>query len=233
MSCTHFLAAQPWPLLASLSSVQASLPKKVSVRLHPYKCWATHGFHPPSITAGSAHLPAIAAVGPSVVTLKAIYSRSEKGAASLAADAQSKLKLSTKPDIYYDASPNATLDSLLARPDIQAVIVVLPITTQPSIIRKALSAGKHILSEKPVAPDVASGLELIRDYETSYKSKGLVWRVAENFETETAYRTAAKVIGDGKIGKVSFYNARVVNYMDTSSKWYNTPWRTVPDVSSC
>lgn len=179
----------------------------------------------------SAHLPAIATVGSSVVELKAIYSRSEKSAATLADAAQASLKLPSKPDVYFDAAPNANLDALLARPDIQAVIVVLPITAQPGIIRKSLAAGKHVLSEKPVAPDVASGLELIKDFETDYKSKGLIWRVAENWETETSYQVAAKAIKDGKIGKVSFYNARVVNYMDTSSKWYNTPWRTIPDVS--
>lgn len=170
-------------------------------------------------------------MGSSVVQLKAIYSRSEKSAASLADAAQATLNLPSKPDVYFDAAPNANLETLLALPDIQAVIVVLPITAQPGIIRKALAAGKHVLSEKPVAPDVASGLELIKDYETDYKPKGLIWRVAENWETETSYQVAAKAIKDGKIGKVSFYNARVVNYMDTSSKWYNTPWRTIPDVS--
>lgn len=181
------------------------------------------------IFAKEAHLPAIAAVGSSVVTLKAIYSRSEKSAAGLAADAQSALKLDSKPDVYYDAAPNANLDALLARPDIVAVIVVLPITTQPDIIRKALAAGKHILSEKPVAKDVASGLKLIEEYEKQYKAKGLIWRVAENFEAESGYQAAARVIKEGKIGKVIFYNARVVNYIDQSSKWYNTPWRTIPD----
>ncbi|EPT01940.1 hypothetical protein FOMPIDRAFT_1041084 [Fomitopsis schrenkii] len=181
------------------------------------------------IFAKEAHLPALATVGSSVVELKAIYSRSEKSAASLADTAQAALNLPSKPDVYFDTAPNANLDALLARPDIQAVIVVLPITAQPGIIRKSLAAGKHVLSEKPVAPDVASGLELIKDYETDYKPKGLIWRVAENWETETSYQVAAKAIKDGKIGKVSFYNARVVNYMDTSSKWYNTPWRTIPD----
>lgn len=133
--------------------------------------------------------------------------------------------------MYYDGDPSTNLDALLTRPDITAVLVVLPITTQPSVILKALAAGKHVLSEKPVGKDVATGLALIGEYETKYKPKGLIWRVAENFEAETGYQAAAKAIRDGKIGKVVFYNARVVNYMDQASKWYNTPWRTVPDVS--
>ncbi|KAH9947758.1 oxidoreductase family protein [Amylocystis lapponica] len=181
------------------------------------------------IFAKEAHLPAIASVGNSTALLKAIYSRSEKSASGLAADAVDILKLSTRPDVYFDASPNANLDALLARPDISAVIVVLPIPTQPSIILKALAAGKHVLSEKPVGKDVATGLGLIKEYEATYKPKGLVWRVAENFEAESGYQAAAEAIQAGKIGKVTFFNARVVNHIDQSSKWYNTPWRTVPD----
>lgn len=135
--------------------------------------------------------------------------------------------------MYHDEDPAASLDVLLARSDIVAVIVVLPITVQPKIIVKALAAGKHVLSEKPVAPDVSQGRALIKEYETKYKTRGLVWRVAENFEAEPGYRAARRAIEDGKIGKVAFYNACVVNYIDENSKWYNTPWRTVPDVSKC
>ncbi|EMD36780.1 hypothetical protein CERSUDRAFT_155077 [Gelatoporia subvermispora B] len=181
------------------------------------------------IFAKEAHLPAIAALGTARVALKAIYSRSEKGAAGLAADAQEALRLDARPDVYFDADPARDLDTLLARPDIAAVIVVLPITTQPAVVLRALAAGKHVLSEKPVAADVAGGLALIKEYEAAYAPKGLVWRVAENFEAEPGYQAAAQAIKDGKIGKVTFFNARVVNYIDKNSKWYNTPWRTVPD----
>ncbi|CAL1710084.1 unnamed protein product [Somion occarium] len=181
------------------------------------------------IFAKEAHLPALASLGNSAVELKAVYSRSEKSAKELAQEAQEVLKLSVLPSVYHDGDQNADLDSLLARSDITAVIVVLPIATQPAIIRKALAADKHVLSEKPVAPDVASGLELIAEYNSKYKPKGLVWRVAENYEVEPGYQAAGKVVRAGKIGKVTCYNARVVNHVSKDSKWYKTPWRTVPD----
>jgi hypothetical protein len=57
---------------------------------------------------------------------------------------------------------------------------VLPITTQPELIRRAWRAGKHVLSEKPVAKDVKSAQELIKEYEEVYKPKGLIWKVAES-----------------------------------------------------
>ncbi|KAI0342473.1 NAD(P)-binding protein [Trametopsis cervina] len=181
------------------------------------------------IFAKEAHLPAIAALASGIAELKAIYSRSEHGAADLAAAAKDTLDLSKPPSIYHDADPQANLDALLARDDIDAVIIALPISVQPSIVLKSLAAGKHVLGEKPIAPDVAGGIALIKEYESTYKSKGLVWRVAENWEVEPGFQAAAKVIRDGKIGKVGFYNARVVNYVSKDSKWYKTPWRTVPD----
>lgn len=184
-----------------------------------------------SSTSSAAHIPAVAALDNGVAELKAVYSRSEKSSAQFAAYAQALLKLIAKPDVYHDADPLANLDALLARSDIVAVVIALPITLQPTIVRKALAAGKHILSEKPVAPDVASGIKLINEYNADYKPKGLIWRVAENYEVEPAYQAAAKVIREGKIGKVTFFNARVVNYIEKSNKYYNTLWRTVPDVS--
>lgn len=50
------------------------------------------------------------------------------------------------------------------------------------------------------------------------------------FEVEPAFIAAGKAIKDGKIGKVSFFNMTTVNFVDKSSKWYRTPWRTIPDV---
>lgn len=177
-----------------------------------------------------AHLPAIASLGHAAPVLKAVYSRSQKSAQALALEAATTLKLESPPTVYFDGDSTTDLDALLKRTDVAAVIVVLPITHQPSVVVKALAAGKHVLSEKPVAPDVAAGVKLITTFNSQFKPKGLVWRVAENFEAEPGYRAAGKAIRDGKIGKVIFFDTRVVNYIDKTSKWYNTPWRTVPDV---
>ncbi|OJA15196.1 hypothetical protein AZE42_11141 [Rhizopogon vesiculosus] len=179
------------------------------------------------IFAKEAHLPALQALGPLAPKLKAIYSRSEKSAREFAAEATTLLNAT--PDVYFDGNPSSNLDALLARSDISSVIIILPITQQPSIILKALAAGKHVLSEKPVSADVASGATLIAQYEAQFKPKGLVWRVAENHEAEPGHIAAGRAIAAGKIGKVIFFSSRAVNFIDQDSKWYKTPWRTVPD----
>ena len=135
------------------------------------------------------------------------------------------------PSVYHDADSQHSLDALLARSDIDAVIVTLPITKQPEVVLKALAAGKHVLSEKPIAKDVATGIDLVRKYVSEYRPKGLVWRVAENYEYEPAYREAGQLVRGGQIGKVISFS--VTGFVPTSkdNKYYKTAWRTVPDVS--
>jgi predicted dehydrogenase len=86
------------------------------------------------------HLPAIRAAG--TYEIKAVYSRSKKSAEALITDGS--------VDVYSDDSgPGKGLEDLLERKDIQAVDVVLPITHQPEVIKKALKAGKHVVSFPP------------------------------------------------------------------------------------
>ena len=180
----------------------------------------------------AAHLPALAQIGAGG-GLKAVYSRSEHSTRELATLAQETLGLPAPPAIHYDSPsppPEATLDALLARDDIKAVIVVLPITTQPTIVLKALEAGKHVISEKPVAPDVKAAKALIAAYERTYKYKGLIWRVAENYEAEEGFQKVGELIKKGKIGDVTGFRARIAIHMKQDNQYYKTPWRTVPDV---
>ena len=176
-------------------------------------------------------MPALASLGSAAPPLLAVYSRSEKSSRELAEAAVQILSLKKAPSIYHDEDASVNLSVLLGRKDITVVTIALPITVQPSIVLKCLAAGKHVLSEKPIAPDVKKGLELIDTYHHLYKSKGQVWRVAENYEAESGYRAAAAAIRAGKIGKVIFFKVLAVMNMDKDSKWYKRPWRTVPDVS--
>ncbi|MFM1824368.1 MAG: hypothetical protein RI967_2634, partial [Planctomycetota bacterium] len=47
----------------------------------------------------------------------------------------------------------ASLDELLARPDIDLVSICTPTDTHVALVRAAIAAGKHVLVEKPVALD--------------------------------------------------------------------------------
>lgn len=119
------------------------------------------------------------------LTLKAIYSRSLKSAQSLATE--------TAVDLYSEDSDQGKgkgYDAVLSRSDIQAVIIALPILTQPEYIKKAIAAGKHVLSEKPIAKDIATAKELVAWYHQN--AKGVTWAVAENFRYLASFKRAAE-----------------------------------------
>lgn len=132
-----------------------------------------------------------------------MYSRSLKSAQSLAVDSDLQL--------YSDESGSGkSCADLLKRSDIQAVIIAfvasttelfpvdlpisLPITKQPEYVRLALSAGKHVLSEKPIAENVKDAQELIDWYYANIDSKKVTWSVAENFRYLDSFEDAREQV---------------------------------------
>ncbi|EFX03707.1 nuclear migration protein [Grosmannia clavigera kw1407] len=173
------------------------------------------------------HLPAIEAA--SELELKAIYSRSQKTAETLHAKAGS----SSAVDVYFDepATAGRGLADLLARSDVAAVAVGIPITLQPAVVRQALAAGKHVISEKPVAATVAEARELIAEYEqmSSSSSSRPLWAVAENYRYQPGLQVAvaeARRLG-GELVSFSLHSDRLVRD-ETSGGYINTSWRRQP-----
>src|SRR5690606_26774134 len=109
------------------------------------------------IFARDAHLPAILSM-PEVFEPVAAYSRTRESAEKLANAAGRPL------DLYTD------LDTMLARDDIDVIDVVVTINLLPDFVEKALASGKHVISEKPVAPTVERGKALL-----AHKPSDRVW----------------------------------------------------------
>jgi len=66
------------------------------------------------------------------------------------------------------------LDAALADPDYPVFFEAAATHQRLATLGKALAAGKHIYSEKPVAPTVAEGLALLRDVEAAGLKHGAV-----------------------------------------------------------
>lgn len=158
-----------------------------------------------------AHIPALTALRDQF-EIVAIYTRD----ASSDSAAEAARLVPGEPAITDD------LEGLLARDDIEAVDVVWPIQRLPEGVERALNAGKHVLSEKPVAPSVAAGRRLLDVYAAH---PGQVWMVAENWRYEAAYRRAAQMIAEGAIGRMLTVDWIAHNDMTPQNQYYSTPWR--------
>ncbi|GAA6006897.1 Gfo/Idh/MocA family protein [Rhodotorula paludigena] len=177
--------------------------------------------------ASTAHLPAIAATP--AFDLVAVYSRSRSSADKLVQAAQRFPATSGADLAVYsdDSADGATLDALLARDDIPAVVLCLPIPHQPAVIRRALAAGKHVVSEKPAAASVADTRALVELYEAEYAPKGQQWIVAEQFCYGHAWEKARELVRDGKLGTVQSFAVDV--FIQPSLAAGATNWRREPE----
>ncbi|KIN06467.1 hypothetical protein OIDMADRAFT_155638 [Oidiodendron maius Zn] len=154
----------------------------------------------------------------SILTLKAVYSRSLASAKSLGVDV----------DLYSDDSGvGKRYDDLLLRDDIDALILALPITKQPEYIEAALAAGKHVLSEKPIAGDIKRAEQLIQFYKSDKVKGNATWGVAENFRFLDSFLYARQEVE--KLGRILGFRTKQFGNIKVSDKYYNTAWRTKPD----
>ena len=98
----------------------------------------------------------------------------------------------------YGVPAEESVDALVSRGDIDAVVVATPDQYRVEVTNKAAAAGKHVLVEKPMAPTVAECDEMIRACTAAGVSLGVV--KTERFRRLT--RKAKQLIDDGEIGSI-------------------------------
>jgi predicted dehydrogenase len=143
----------------------------------------------------------------------AVYSRTQESAQRIAGE------FSYPVAIYTD------LDALLQRDDVEAVDIALPIEMMPDVIERARAAGKHVISEKPAAPDLATARRLLA-LDAQYPATR--WLVAENWRFEPGFREAKQLLDRGSIGTPLFAHWTTCIRMDDSNPYYHTAWRRTP-----
>ncbi|KAJ3197058.1 hypothetical protein HK101_006242 [Irineochytrium annulatum] len=222
----------PIELILYISDEERREPADVSLNL-VNAFYESHQYSPNMINVAllgaglfvrEAHLPALLEQS-AAFHIRAVYSRSTASAAGIAAI------IPSKPDVYSEEGGSTpSLDDLLKRDDIHAVVLAMPIGAQPEIIKACLKAGKHVLSEKPIAKDCKTASELVKFYiETQRVTPKLNWSVAENYRFETGVNRAAELVGMGKIGDLVSFSLVSQVRIESDNKYYKTAWRQNPD----
>lgn len=90
------------------------------------------------------------------------------------------------------------MDSIIADPEIDAVYVATNNMSHAQIAIKAMSAGKHAMSEKPLATTVADGSAMVRMAAKKRLSLSVDHMMVYNAFNQLAH----KYVASGKLGKV-------------------------------
>jgi predicted dehydrogenase len=112
-------------------------------------------------------------------------------------------------------------EELIALPEVEAIILSLPIDLQPRYVLLALSAGKPLLSEKPVAPSLSEGKKLVK----AASRYSTPWLVGENFAFMPHVKRLRGWLDEGRLGDVRLVEAVQMTWMDGKNRYFHTPWR--------
>ena len=80
--------------------------------------------------------------------------------------------------------------ALLESPDVQAVLIAVPIVDTAAILIDAIQSGKHVLVEKPLAASSEEALQIVKEVRQSRQQVA----VAENFSLQGGHLLKAKQV---------------------------------------
>jgi len=87
---------------------------------------------------------------------------------------------------------------LLARKDIDAVMLALPDTWHALVATEAAKQGKDIWGEKPLARSIAEQQAIVK----AVQKYGRIWQTGSWQRSETNFRVGAELVANGLVGKL-------------------------------
>jgi predicted dehydrogenase len=124
---------------------------------------------------------------------------------------------------YPSVELASSVEQLLERKDVDAVVVATPIATHKKLGSMVLQAGKHLLVEKPMAASSADARELMQQAE----KRNLVLMVDHTFLYTAAVRKIREIMDMGKLGDILYFDSVRVNLgifqHDTNVLWDLAP----------
>jgi predicted dehydrogenase len=106
--------------------------------------------------------------------------------------------------MHPSIATSASAAELIARDDVDVVLVLTSMNEHAELALAGLRAGKHVLVEKPMATSIAAARDLLR---ASKDAKGLLV-CAPHIVLSPTYRSMHADVHAGKIGKVLLARAR-------------------------
>jgi predicted dehydrogenase len=99
----------------------------------------------------------------------------------------------------------ASLAEMIAAGGLDAVTITTPPHTRHDLVLQAIAAGLHVVADKPFAPTAEGGRILDR----AARDKGVILGVFQNRRWDSDIQTLARLIRDGRLGKVWRIHSRM------------------------
>lgn len=97
-----------------------------------------------------------------------------------------------------DCKPYHDYREVMARKDIDAVMIAIPDNWHALVSVEAAKNGKHIYGEKPLARTIAEQQAIVK----AVQKAGVVWQTGSWQRSQSQYRMAAELVRNGLIGKL-------------------------------
>ena len=124
---------------------------------------------------------------------------------------------------YPAARTTTDYRTLLADPGLDAVAVVTPVATHFQIAKEALTAGKHVLVEKPLTATVREAEELI----DLASRNGCTLMVDHTFVYTGAVRKMKEIVAGGELGELLYFDSVRIN-LGLFQRDINVLWDLAP-----
>ena len=109
---------------------------------------------------------------------------------------------------------------LIAREDIDAVVIATPDHWHAFIAIAACNAKKNVYLEKPLTFTIKEGQKLVK----AVRNNGVILAVGSQQRSDPNFQHAVKMVQEGKIGKIEKVNA----YVGAPPTPYDLPEETIP-----
>ena len=123
-------------------------------------------------------------------------------------------------------SVTGRLKEVVEDQDLDLIDLLLPIEAMPDPIKLFLNSRKHVISEKPCAPSIASGIELMELYARFERPP--LWAVAENWRFKKTVKIVEDIVRDGAIGEMQFADFTYLAFQRPN----NLGWRGSPNAQA-
>ena len=129
--------------------------------------------------------------------------------------------------LYPSVKTTTNYRDIITDPEIDIVAVATPVQTHYRFASEALSAGKHVFVEKPIAASVSESQELIALAEKNQQKL----MVGHTFLYTVAVRKMKEVIDSGELGKIYYISTQRLN-LGLFQNDINVIWDLAPhDIS--